>query len=83
MNTARNYDLDITSAQSYSEIKQGGPIMGLGVRYGLSGGEDFSQEQWGVSIDSYLDTDNPIGVFIFVKAKATLLYSPNGIQVLQ
>jgi hypothetical protein len=84
-NTARNYNLimDRTDPESYAEIKQGGAIMGLGVRYGLSGGEDFSMEQFGVSIDSHLDTDNPIGVFIFVKAKATLLYSPNGIQLLQ
>ena len=68
---------------SYSNIADGGSIMGLGVKYGIGdAGEDFSSEQWGVSIESDLTTDNPIGVYLFFKSKATLLYSPQGTQLL-
>jgi len=58
--------------------------MALGVRYGIGGaGEDFSTEQFGVSIDSEKLLDSPTGVFIFIKAKAQLVYSPNGVQLIQ
>ena len=49
---------------SYSRVADGGSVMGLGVSYGIGdAGEDFSQEQFGVSIESQLDTDNPIARF--------------------
>tara|TARA_R110000787_G_scaffold72893_3_gene162514 strand:+ start:109 stop:1470 length:1362 start_codon:yes stop_codon:yes gene_type:complete len=71
-------------ADSYANIPEGGSVMGLGVKYGLGGaGEDFSTEQFGISVDSDLSTDNPIGVYLFFKAKATLVYSPTGIQLVQ
>jgi hypothetical protein len=58
--------------------------MALGVKYGLGGaGEDFSAEQWGLSIDSEHDRDHPVGAFIFVKAKAQLVYSNGSVQLLQ
>ena len=57
--------------------------MGIGVKYGLGGGEDFSMEQFGVSIDSQLTADNPIGVYIFIKSGARLVYNKNGVQVIQ
>jgi hypothetical protein len=72
------------SGSSYSNIAEGGALTGLGVKYGLGGtGEDFSTEQFGVSIDSELDRDRPIGVYIFVKAKAQLVYNRNGVQLIQ
>ena len=74
----------IETPTSYQNVIDGGAVMGLGVKYGLGGaGEDFSTEQFGISIDSDLTTDNPIGVYLFFKAKATLLYSPTGIQLVQ
>ena len=74
----------LLNADSYANIPEGGSVMGLGVKYGLGGaGEDFSTEQFGISIDSDLSTDNPIGVYLFFKAKATLVYSPTGIQLVQ
>jgi len=85
VNANREYNLaTATDATSYSNIAEGGALTGLGVKYGIGGaGEDFSQEQFGVSIESELNRDNPIGVYIFIKARAQLVYSPNGIQVLQ
>lgn len=84
-NTNREYLMGtLKEATSYSRIPDGGAVMGLGVRYGIGdAGEDFSQQQFGVSIESELDTDNPIGVYLFFKAKATLLYNQSGVQLIQ
>jgi len=85
LNANRDYTLATSTAQtSYSNIAEGGALTGIGVKYGLGGsGEDFSNEQFGVSIDSELDMDNPIGLYLFIKAKAQLVYNANGIQLLQ
>tara|TARA_R110001592_G_scaffold791_2_gene4185 strand:- start:110 stop:1435 length:1326 start_codon:yes stop_codon:yes gene_type:complete len=85
VNARRGYALTTTTgATSYSNIPEGGAIMGLGVKYGLGGaGEDFSTEQFGVSIESNKFQDTPTGVYIFIKAKAQLVYSPNGVQLVQ
>lgn len=85
VNANRSYDMTIdTTASSYSNIAEGGALTGLGVKYGLGGtGEDFSTEQFGVSIESELDRDRPIGVYIFVKARAQLVYNRNGVQLIQ
>ena len=69
--------------QSYLNIPEGGAVMGLGVKYGMGGGEDFSLEQWGVSIDSDLKSDNPVGVYIFIKSLAQLVYNRNGVTLSQ
>jgi hypothetical protein len=83
MNRDYNMTTSVTGEFSYNNIPLGGSIMGLGVKYGLGGGEDFSMEQFGVSIDSELTADNPIGVYIFIKAGARLIYNRNGVQLQQ
>ena len=84
-NMNRDYSLATdTGETSYASLPEGGAIMGLGVKYGIGeAGEDFSQQQWGVSIESDLKSDNPQGVFIFIKSRAQLLYSPTGVQLRQ
>lgn len=72
------------TADSYINIADGGGLMGLGVKYGIGdAGEDFSQQQFGVSIESEMKSNNPIGVYLFFKSRATLVYSASGIQLLQ
>ena len=86
VNANRNYNMveSSTAETSYLQIAEGGSVFGLGVKYGIGGaGEDFSTEQFGVSIESDLKSDNPIGVYIFIKSKSALAYSPNGVQLLQ
>lgn len=85
MNTNRDYLMGtLKESTSYSRIPDGGAVMGLGVKYGVGdAGEDFSQEQFGVSIESELDTDNPIGVYLFFKSKASLIYNQSGVQLVQ
>ena len=86
VNMNRNYDLGnvLASKSSYTQVPEGGSVMGLGVKYGLGGaGEDFSMEQWGLSIESEKNRDYPTGVFIFVKAKAQLVYSNGSVQLIQ
>ena len=86
VNLNRNYTMDISSTTipKYTEIADGGALFGIGVRYSqFNGGQDFKDQQWGVSLESNLTSDNPQSVFIFVKSKASLLYSPNGVQLIQ
>ncbi len=86
INLNRDYTMDITSVDTpkYTEVAEGGPLFGVGVRYSqFNGGQDFKDRQFGVSLESNLDTDNPQSVFIFVKAKASLVFSPNGVQLIQ
>jgi hypothetical protein len=85
MNTNRDYLMGtLKEPTSYTRLPDGGAVMGLGVRYGIGdAGEDFSQEQFGVSIESELNTDNPVGVYLFFKSKATLVYNQSGVQLIQ
>ena len=85
VNMNRDYLMGtLTEQTSYANVANGGPVYGLGVKYGIGdAGEDFSSQQFGVSIESDLTTDNPIGVYLFFKSKATLVYNQNGVQLLQ
>ena len=90
-NMGRNYQMGTLTGvaggngqSAYNNIVDGGAVMGLGVKYGIGdAGEDFSTEQWGASIESELNSDNPIGVYLFFKSKATLLYDAMGVQLIQ
>lgn len=85
-NMNRDYTMVISSSTdtAYNLIPEGGAVMSLAVKYGIGGaGEDFSSEQFGLSIESQLNRDRPMGVYIFVKSRQQLLFSPSGIQVLQ
>jgi hypothetical protein len=82
----RNYNMTTgaTAEDSYLNIAEGGGVYGLAVKYGIGeSGDDFSQEQWGLSVESDLRSDNPMGVYIFIKSKSQLLYSPQGVQLRQ
>ena len=83
-NMNRNYSMVVgaTSEDSYMNVAEGGSVYGLAVKYGIGeSGEDFSTEQWGLSVESDLKSDSPMGVYIFIKSKSQLLYSPQGVQL--
>ena len=81
-----NRDYTMTAAKSgvsYKEQAFGGPMFGIGMRYSqYNKGQDFSQEQWGLSLESGLTTDNPHSVFMFFKAKSVLTWDGNSVQVI-
>ena len=82
-NNNRRYNLG-AGANSYLDVGDGGALFGIGIKYSqFNQGQDFSSAQWGCSLESNLTSDNPISCFIYVKARATLLWGPNGIQLLQ
>ena len=84
-NSNRNFAMTAngTVITSYKQIPDGGGLFGIGMRYSQFGmGQDFSTQQWGVSLDNNLVTDNPISTFIYFKNKSTLVWSPSGVQVL-
>lgn len=85
VNVNRKFDgrSGTSTLASYMNTPEGGIVYGLAVKYGIGeAGEDFSTEQWGVSIDSDLTADHPNGVYIFIKSRAQMLYSANGIQLM-
>lgn len=85
-NLSRVYTLafDGTVAGSYKRVKDGGPLYGLGVRLSqFNDGEDYSQEQFGVSLETDLTTDSPQGVFLYFKSKSKLVWGPSGVNLLK
>ncbi len=85
VNMNRDYVMGTANTEdSYNNVANGGSVYALGVKYGIGDqGEDFTNQQFGVSIESDLTTDNPMGVYLFFKSKSTLVYNQNGIQLLQ
>ena len=86
VNCNRDYNMTTTAGGefAYNNIPEGGSVYGLGVKYGIGGaGEDFTTEQFGVSIESDLKSDRPMGVYIFVKARATLAFKDGSVQLIQ
>ena len=82
-NNNRAYNLG-TADDSYNDLADGGALFGLGMKYSqFNTGADFSREQWGVSIESDLTDDSPQSVFIYVKSRAVLVWSGQGVQLLQ
>ena len=71
-------------ATDYDSIPEGGPVYGVGVLYDMldSDGVSFQSDAFTLSMDTSLDDANPNTAYLFVKAKNTLAFSPQGIQVL-
>tara|TARA_B110000902_G_C14287925_1_gene579664 strand:- start:2437 stop:3804 length:1368 start_codon:yes stop_codon:yes gene_type:complete len=71
-------------ATDYDSIPEGGPVYGVGVLYDMldSDGVSFQSDAFTLSMDTTLDDANPNTAYLFVKAKNTLAFSPQGIQVL-
>jgi len=84
-NVNRAYDLSNTGvATNYTLQPDGGALFGVGVRYSqFNSGQNFSDQQWGLSIESDIAGDSPQSVYIFIKSKATLMWSQSGVQILQ
>lgn len=83
-NNYRGYSLDTTSDKSYLETRGGGALFGIGQKYSqFNTGQDFSRQQWGLSLESDLTDDSPQSVFIYIKARAVLVWSSSGVQLLQ
>lgn len=78
----RDYTMDDTGNGGYKAQPGGGPLFGIGMRYSqFNQGQNFRDQQWGVSLESTLNENNPIGVFIFYKNKTTVAWNPNGVQI--
>ena len=58
---------------------------GVGIAYdNISGdGVDFSQLNWGLSMDLGLTTARPHAVYVFVHSKNTLVFNSSGLQIIQ
>jgi len=64
----------------------GGVMECIGVPFDTVGtgvGEDFSTTPFGIQMETDLTTDSPNALFLFVHSRQTLVFSPQGIQVVQ
>lgn len=84
MNLNRLYHLANTGAAgTYKLAPDGGVAFGLGMRYSqFNKGQDYSTEQWGLSLESDLTTDSPQSVFMFFKAKTVLAWDGASVQLM-
>jgi len=85
MNNNRFYDLssDAASGKTYLHVPDGGALFGLGCRYSqYNSGQKFDTEQWGLSLDTSLESDNPISVFLYFKSVNKLVWNSSGVQIL-
>jgi hypothetical protein len=66
------------------ERVDGGNAYGVGVAYDVVSdqGVDFSSSPWGLQLTTGLVTQNPQACYLFVHSKNTLLFSPQGLQVI-
>jgi hypothetical protein len=90
LTSSRDYGMVDTAVNTgYKKVVDGGAVFGLGMRYSkFNLGQDFSREQWGLSLESNLgEVAGAAGlaqsVFMYFKAKAVLVYGPNGVQMIQ
>ena len=80
INTNRLYNGAVTPLTA-----NGGVMECIGVPFDTIGtgvGEDFSTTPFGIQMELGLDSDSPNALFLFVHSRQTLLYSPQGIQII-
>ena len=64
---------------------EGSQFAGVGMAYDqVSGqGTDFSNQNWGLMLETNLTTDNPMGVYLFCHSKQTMVFNGSGVQILK
>ena len=68
----------------YNSYIDGGAGFGVGVAFDTisNQGLDFTSTNFGINMDLNLITDNPQSVYMFVHSKQTLVFNPQGIQII-
>ena len=77
-----NFTNDIPQVPHF--VKGAGAIYGLGVAMDqISGqGVNFSNVNFGVQVENNLTTDSPNAFYLFVRNRSTLVFTDNGVQVM-
>ena len=68
----------------YNKYIDGGAGFGVGVAFDTisNQGISFQNTNFGINMDLNLITDNPQSVYMFVHSKQTLVFNPQGIQII-
>ena len=76
--------VDGTPTGTYEKFIDGGANVGVGVAFDSisNQGLDFRTTQMGIQMDTDLTDNVPQSIYMFVKSKQTLVFSPQGIQVI-
>ena len=77
--------LDKTDVLGYNNFIDGGAAVGVGVAFDTisNQGIDFRTTSFGLNMDLDQTTNNPCSVYMFVHSKQTLVFNPQGIQIIQ
>lgn len=70
----------------YQFVNNGGVFFGVGINYEnyLGGsGIDLSKQAFGMAMECNLTSSNSQSIFLFVNAESTILWSDNGVQLIQ
>ena len=59
-------------------------MVGVGVAFDIISGQgvNFQNTNFGLSMETGITTDSPNAVFLFAKNKSTLVFTPNGVQII-
>ena len=79
-----NYIAPATSQNDNYQL-EGSQFGGVGMAYDQVSGQgvDFSNQNWGLMLETDLTTDNPLGVYLFVHSKNTMVFNGSGVQILK
>ena len=67
-------------------VADGGVMETIGVPFDTTGtgvGEDFSTTPFGIQMEVGLNSDSPNALFLFVHSRQTLVFNPQGLQIVQ
>ena len=70
----------------YQFVNNGGVFFGIGLNYDnyLGGsGIDLSKQAFGMALECDLTSSNSQSIFLYVNAESTILWSENGVQLIQ
>ena len=83
----------VNTNRLYSASGLGGPLVAdggvmetIGVPFDTTGtgvGEDFSTTPFGIQMEVGLNSDSPNALFLFVHSRQTLVFNPQGLQIVQ
>ena len=76
------FENDLETDNNHMEGLQ---FAGVGIAYDQVSGQgvDFSNQNWGIQMNTDLTTNNPLGVYLFVHSKQMMVFNGSGVQIIK
>jgi len=77
-----NFTNDVPAVTHF--VSSAGAMYGVGISYDMISGNglDFTNVNFGLQLETGLTSDSPNALYLFVRNRSTLVFSPQGVQVL-